>query len=73
VGHTIKRCKQPAADSGDGGFDTNAGLGTVGEPSGADSWNNPAASTSAGGWDKPASAQDGSWSTTPAAASAGGW
>ena len=47
VGHTIKRCTQPAAarDAGDGGFDNDNNLG---EQSGAP------ATPAAGGWDAPA-------------------
>ncbi len=84
VGHTIKRCTQPAADAGDGGFDNN---NSFGEQSGGNGWDNPAAASAAasatGGWNAPtaapaaasASAQANSWAAPPAgqSASASAW
>lgn len=64
VGHTIKRCTQPAADAGDGGFDNGDSYGQ--QPS-ANGSGNPAASSAAGKVDTPVSAPAGSWAAAPAA------
>ena len=64
VGHTKVRCKEPAKEADDGGFDAGGDNGGFDAPAGGDDF----AAPSAGGGDSWAAATPDTWSAAPAAA-----